>query len=84
MPGLVYILCGIASLASAGLLIRAAKGPARRLLLWNAVFFVGLALNNAALYADSRRADVDWTLIPNLIALVSVMLLVYALIWETT
>ena len=85
MPGLVYILCMLTSLASAVLLARAATGPGRRLLLCSAVAFVGMALNNVALFVDTVIvAGVDWSVVPHLIALASVAILIYALIWEST
>lgn len=85
MPGVVYILCLLASLASALLLARAAKGPAGRLLFWGAIFFLGMALNNILLWVDVFVGPtVDWSLAPNIVALVSVGILIYALIWEAT
>jgi hypothetical protein len=85
MPGLVYILCMLTSLASAVLLARAATGPGRRLLLCSAVSFVGMALNNVALLADALVGPtVDWSVWPHLIALASAAILVYGLIWEST
>jgi hypothetical protein len=85
MSGIVYILCTITSLASAILLARAARGPGGRLLFWSAIAFVGMAINNVFLYADMLAGpEVDWSLYPNLVALASVAVLLYALIWDAT
>lgn len=80
-----YILCAITSIVSAMLLFRAARGPSGRLLLWGGVFFVGMALNNVLQFVDAAIGPkVDWSLAPNLVAVISVCILLYALIWETT
>jgi hypothetical protein len=51
-PAIVYGLCLAASLACAGLLLRAWSASRSRLLLWTAAAFVFLALNNLLLVAD--------------------------------
>lgn len=85
MSGIVFILCTITSLASAVLLARAARGPGGRLLFWSAISFTGMALNNILLYVDTVIApQSDWSLYPNLVALASVAVLLYALIWDAT
>ena len=85
MPGLVYILCMLTSLASAVLLARAATGTGRRLLLCSAAAFAGMALNNVALFVDTVVVShEDWSTVPHLIALASAAILVYGLIWEST
>lgn len=85
MNGVVYILCAITSVASAYLLWRGAKGAGGRLLFWSAIFFAGMALNNIFLYVDLAVGDLaDLRLAPNLIALASLSVLIYALVWETT
>ena len=85
MSSVVFILCTITSLASAALLARGAWRPGGRLMLWSAIAFVGMALNNALLYLDQvARPQVDLSLYPNLAALASIIVLVYALIWEAT
>ena len=49
-----------------------------------AIAFAGMALNNVLLYVDTVIApNVDWSIYPNLIALASVVILLYALIWDT-
>ena len=83
MPGIVYILCTITALASAILLARSAWRGGGRLLFWSAVAFVGMALNNVLLYVDALAGPtVDWSVYPNVVALASAAVLLYALIWD--
>ena len=85
MPGVVYILCFITSLASAVLLLRAYWSSGSRLLLWSSLCFFGMALNNALLYVDLLVGkEVDLSTLPGLASLISSMLLVYGLIWEAS
>jgi hypothetical protein len=77
------VLCALASLACAWLLARSYARSRVRLLLWSAVCFTGLALNNVILFIDKVVApDVDlsaWRLVP---AAAGLAALVYGLIWE--
>ena len=85
MPGVVYILCFITSLASAVLLLRAYWSSGSRLLLWSSLCFFGMALNNALLYVDLLVGkEVDLSTLPGLASLISSMLLAYGLIWEAS
>jgi len=81
---LVYILCAATSTLCAILLIRGYRQSRARLLLWSAVCFIGLALNNVLLVVDLRTgAAVDlsiWRMIP---AVLGAGALLYALVWET-
>jgi hypothetical protein len=82
----VFILCTITSLASAGLLARGAWRPGGRLMFWSSIAFVGMAFNNVLLYVDQvvTGPQMDLSLYPNIAALASIAVLVYALIWEAT
>lgn len=51
-PTAVYLLCLATSIVCAGLLIRSYVRARTRLLLWTALCFVFLALNNLFLVAD--------------------------------
>ena len=86
ISSIVFILCAITSMASAGLLFRGAWRPGGRLMFWSAIAFVGMALNNVLLYVDQvvTGPQVDLSLYPNIAALASIAVLVYALIWEAT
>ena len=80
----VYLLCAAASAACAVLLLRAHQRTGTALLLWSALCFTGLAVNNAMLVIDLMvlpRVDLStWRLVP---ALIGVGLLVYGLVWES-
>lgn len=82
---LVYVLCLAASAVCAWLLIRGYLRSRTRILLWSAICFVLLALNNLL-------AVVDIVLIPEGIDLrferiassfAAVLVLLYGFIWET-
>jgi hypothetical protein len=84
MAETVYVLCAATSAACALLLLRAHRRTGTRLLLWSALCFIGLAVNNAILVVDLVLVpDVDlstWRLVP---AVVGLALLLYGLIWES-
>lgn len=83
MATAVYVLCALAALACAWLLARSYFRTRVRLLLWSAVCFTGLALNNVMLLIDKVVArDVDlsaWRLVPAAVGLAAI---VFGLIWE--
>ena len=84
MSSIVYALCALTSLACAVLLVRGDRQWRARLLLWSALCFTGLFLNNALLFIDLSIAPaVDLSVWRTLPALAGVTLLVYGLIWET-
>jgi hydrogenase/urease accessory protein HupE len=83
MSGVVHLLCALTSLACAVLLLRAYRQNQVRLLFWSGLCFVGLALNNALLFVDTKVVpDVDLFMIRSLPALVGILLLIYGLIWD--
>jgi hypothetical protein len=81
---IVYILCAATSTLCAILLLRGYRQSKARLLLWSAVCFVGLALNNILLVVDlGTGAAVDlsiWRIVP---AVIGTGALLYGLVWET-
>ena len=81
---LVYLLCALASLACLLLLARAWRRTRARLLLWSAICFVGLAVNNLLLFVDLvvlPQIDLSW---PRLLASFGgVTALIGAMIWES-
>lgn len=81
---IVYALCLLASLACAGLLLRAWLRNRSRLLLWTAISFGFFAVNNLALVADMvfLPSVSLWPLrfAPSLIGLA---VLLYGFVWET-
>jgi hypothetical protein len=83
MATAVYILCALTATVCALLLGRGYAASRARLLLWSAICFVGLALNNLVLFFDKVVVqDVDlstWRLVP---AAVGLAVLVFGLVWE--
>ena len=85
MPGAVYLLCAATSLACAVLLLRSYRKLGIKLLFWSSLCFWGLAIDNALLYVDMIVVpNVDWSMPRLLVGLVSVLLLVFGLVWDTT
>lgn len=84
MALLIYLLCAATSLGCAALLYRGYRQSRARLLLWSALCFLGLSLNNLLLVIDVRVApDVDLSVWRSLPALLGVIALLYGLIWES-
>lgn len=82
-PALVYILCFLTCALCAGLLIRSWFKTRTRLLLWTAVSFVFLAINNLFLSIDTTLLpEVDLRFFRVTTALVAVVILIVGLIWE--
>ncbi|HEY2246152.1 MAG TPA: DUF5985 family protein [Bradyrhizobium sp.] len=80
----IYSLCAITSLISSWLLSRAYWRTRSRLLLWSAISFAGLALNNLALWVDKLvMPETDLSVLRTSIALVAMVILLYGLVWET-
>ena len=80
IPSTVYFLCALASATCAALLFRGWRASRARLLLWGALCFTGLMLNNVLLVIDMRMDSVDLAAIRLLPALVGVGVLIYGLI----
>jgi hypothetical protein len=82
-PAAVYLLCLATSVACAGLLLRAYLGSRSKLLLWAALSFVGLALNNLFLVADLVVfATVDLWPFRQAAAFGAIGILLWGFIWE--
>ena len=79
----IYSLCAITSLISGWLLTRAYLRTRSQLLLWSAISFAGLALNNLALWIDKLvLPETDLSILRTSIALVAMLVLLYGLVWE--
>jgi len=79
----VYFLCFLASAACGFLLVRSYLNNRTKLLLWSAICFVLLALNNFALMLDLVfLPDVDLSLLRPLLSLAAVSAILYGFIWE--
>jgi hydrogenase/urease accessory protein HupE len=84
MAEIVYILCALTSLMCAVLLGRGYRRSGARLLLWSALCFVGLTINNVLLFIDKfALPNVDLLLLRNATALVALLPLLYGLIWDS-
>lgn len=84
MPETVYILCAATSLLCAVLLTRSYLQARTRLLLWSALCFVGLLVNNLLLVLDRVVfTDVDLSIARSGTATGALTLLVIGLIWES-
>ena len=83
-PALVYILCFITCAVCAVLLVRSWLKTRTRLLLWTAISFVFLAINNFFLLADTTLTppEMDLTALRQISALVAVAILIFGLVWE--
>jgi hypothetical protein len=84
MALVVYLLCTLTSAACAWLLFRGYRRSAVKLLLWSALCFVGLGLNNVLLFVDMIIVGPElslalWRKLP---AVAGVLILVYGLIFE--
>ncbi len=83
MPALVYMFCFITCATCAGLLVRSWWKTRTRLLLWVAISFVFLAINNFFLLADTTLfPDIDFSAFRLISSLVAISILVFGLIWE--
>ena len=84
IAGVIYTLCALAASLCAWLLLRAYARSRYRLLLWGGLCFVGLTLNNVLLVVDKLLVPYidlySWRLI---LALLSLLLLLYGLIWDS-
>jgi hypothetical protein len=81
--GVIYLACVAASALCAYLLQRAYRRSGTRLLIWSAVCFWLLALNNLVLGVDILfLPDNDLSLIRTFTALLAVSVLLVGFIWE--
>ncbi len=83
MAAIIYLLCTLTCLLCCVLLLRAWRSARSRLLLWSALCFAGLSVNNFLLVIDRLvfpAVDLStWRLAT---ALVALLLLLFGLIWE--
>jgi hypothetical protein len=87
MSQLVYLLCAIASVICAWLLIRGYWQSRTTLLLWSSLCFVFLAGNNIFMFIDLvvyPNLDFHGSYVRNLLTAISGSLLLFGLIWEAS
>lgn len=83
MAELVYALCAATSFACALLLLRGYSRTGARLLLWSALCFVGLTMNNGILFLDLViLPDIDLSLWRSLTGVIAVGFLIYGMVWD--
>lgn len=83
MAAACYIFGFLVTLCCGVLLARAYAAGRKRLLLWSAVCFFGLAVNNLLVFVDLvLLPNVNLYLLRLAIATASMVLLLYGLIWE--
>jgi hypothetical protein len=81
----LFSLAALTSLACTVLLFRGYSRTRVRLLLWSALCFVFLTINNVLLFVDiiiAPAVDVDLRVVRQTAALIGVGCLLYAFIWE--
>jgi hypothetical protein len=79
----IYLLCVITSLLCAYLLQRAYRRSRTKLLIWSALCFAFLALNNLVVAADVLLLpDIDLTVLRLITSLLAVSVLLFGFIWE--
>jgi hypothetical protein len=85
LPSLVYLLCFATSVACLILLVRSYMKSRTQLLLWAALCFVGLALNNALLFIDVVVFPTEISLQHwrHATAIGAVLVLLYGFIYES-
>jgi hypothetical protein len=82
-PTIVYLLCFVTSLACAWMLGRSFFRTGTRLLLWSAICFGFLALNNLVLVLDLVVwPDLDLRLARLLLALAAASSLIWGFVWD--
>jgi hypothetical protein len=84
VPSVIYLLCLITSLICLALLARGYARTGVKLLLWSALCFVGLAINNLLLFVDLviLPTEVSLTGWRQFTTLVAISVLLYGFIWE--
>ena len=83
LPAVVYFLCFATSAACAWLLARNYRRSRAPLLLWSALCFLFLALNNLVLIFDRMiMPDVSFSTLRVALSLIAVSLLLFGLIWD--
>jgi len=84
MAATIYTLCALTALLCACLLLQAYVRSRIRLLLWSGLCFAGLTVNNVVLALDKLIfVSIDLSIWRTLLALASMAILLYGLIWDS-
>jgi len=79
----VYLLCFVTSGVCALLLGRSYRQTRARLLLWSALCFVALALNNLVVVVDMvLLPDADLRLLRHSFSVAGILMLLWGFIWD--
>lgn len=83
VPSAIYVLCILTCLAATLLLLQSFARSRSALLLWSALSFIALTVNNVLLFADFiTPTQLDLRPERAASALLAVALLLYGFIWE--
>jgi hypothetical protein len=83
MAALVYVLCTITALLCTVLLARGYARTRSRLLLWSAICFGGLTVNNALVFVDLVVVpEISLFAMRNAVGVASVAILIIGLVWD--
>ena len=84
MAATIYTLCALTGGFCTWLLARAYSSNKSRLLLWSAVCFAGLTLENVALWVDKIVfPTTDLSILRLSVGLAAMTILLFGLVWET-
>ncbi|HEX3358035.1 MAG TPA: DUF5985 family protein [Tepidisphaeraceae bacterium] len=84
MAQTVYILCALTCVACAILLFRGYCRTRARMLLWSSLCFAGLIANNILLFLDKvTLPNTDLSLARTVVALLSLIVMLYGLIFDS-
>ncbi|HTV09968.1 MAG TPA: DUF5985 family protein [Candidatus Aquilonibacter sp.] len=85
MDATIYLLGTFVALACGVLLARGYRRSRFRLLLWSSVCFLGLALSSALAFLDLSvlPTAIDLHLLRRGVTAVSILILLYGLIWDS-
>jgi hypothetical protein len=82
-PAAVYLLCFLTSAACAVMLARSYRRTGLRLLMWSALCFLFLALNNFAVILDLLvLRELDFRVIRHGFSLAAICVLLFGFIWD--
>jgi hypothetical protein len=83
-PAAVYILCFLTSGACASLLARNYARTGTRLLMWSAICFALLAINNVVVFIDALVVgpEIDLAVVRLGLSLAAICVLLFGFIWD--
>lgn len=84
MASIIFLICAVTALICCMLLLKGHSHSRAPLLFWSGLCFAGLAINNLILFANQVLFPAaDLTIYDRPAALVSILLLLYGMIWKT-